>query len=363
MLPNEVEGEVIVRQSILDRKYWTAPGVPFQEKPIVRTSAALGVVGVGAYFLAQFLQLRGYVNLTASRIDLSLAALIFIVAAYIFSRAMPSRRNSIFLLLTLLIVACGFLLDRLTLQSPKVPVGPRSYQLSFVFKDSPLFSDTTKTFVKDKIEDYFEYLEGTGLSVPRELAPIGVATPDGLGGCGGYSIARPAPLYRQGEIYFEETCLNNGEAITGIYSDWVFQNLLDESLHGLKAGDVGVRMASQKTLSLYYQSSFYGSLSPDAQKGLNSWPVVLWDMRTQFGKDFTDRAIAQAVRSMNDDDVQYKDGIPIDAYWCYHLGIGVSVIDNNHQKYDGIRRLLGLRGLCRNPTTSSGTESKGGSRQ
>jgi hypothetical protein len=223
---------------------------------------------------------------------------------------------------------------------------PRSYQLSFTFRDSPLFTNSAKTFIEDKTEDYFEYLERIGITPPHEMPPIGVATPDGFGGCGGSSVTTPAPSYRQGAIYFAETCLNDATEITGIYSDWVFGVLLNENLPTVGA-DKGNRFQVQKLLSDYYVSSFYDILFSGSPQDIRSWPVILWDIRKQFGRDFTDRSLAQAIKSMNEEGLRHKLGMPFDDYLCYHLGIGVSLIDNEHRKFEGVRTLLKMRGQCK----------------
>jgi hypothetical protein len=209
-----------------------------------------------------------------------------------------------------------------------------------------LFTNSAKTFIRDKIEDYFEYLKRIGLNPPHEMPPIGVAAPDGLGGCGGSSVATPVPIYREGAIYIAETCLDNASEITGIYSDWVFAALLNENLPTVGA-DRGNRFQAQKLLSDYYVSSFYDVLFSDAHQNIHSWPVILWDVRKQFGHDFTDRSLAQAIKSMNEEGLRYKPGMPFDDYLCYHLGIGVSLIDNEHRKFDGVKTLLKMRGQCK----------------
>jgi hypothetical protein len=220
----------------------------------------------------------------------------------------------------------------------------RQYQLSFTFKDSPLLTDQAKLLIKDKLENYFEYLERIGLNPPREVAPIGVAAPDGFGGCGSWAVMSPAPIYREGSIHIAETCLNSETDVTGLYSDWVFQTLLNEGAPGTRVDGYN-RFHVQRIISLYYLSSFYDDLAPDARQGINSWPVVLWDVRKQFGRDFTDRSIAVAIRSMNEN-LKYKPNVPFDDYLCYHLLTGFSVIDNEHRKSPGVKRLLVMRGRC-----------------
>jgi hypothetical protein len=67
----------------------------------------------------------------------------------------------------------------------------------------------------------------------------------------------------------------------------------------------------------------------------------LWDIRKQFGKDFTDRALAYSVKAP----VEYCDDL--DKYLRERLQSGVLVVKNDFSEFIEVNKMLERHGLLR----------------
>jgi hypothetical protein len=106
--------------AISSARYWFAPHKKVFEKPGVRLAlGAAALLPFVLFLLSNFFQLRGFVDLTASRIDLGLAVILLLALVYVFAFNLPSRRHPTAAIGCVLVLVAAFGLDRLTL-SPKV---------------------------------------------------------------------------------------------------------------------------------------------------------------------------------------------------------------------------------------------------
>lgn len=85
---------------------------------IIKIGAALPAIGCAGWLFQNFLQLRGVVNLTASRIDLALLALCIVFVAYVMTVGSPHKIKLRAILFS--IIAClGVAVDLITPKPPQ----------------------------------------------------------------------------------------------------------------------------------------------------------------------------------------------------------------------------------------------------
>jgi hypothetical protein len=111
------EGEVLPARPIKTT-------LPMWKQPAVRIiGGGICLLSIAGWLGSNFFQLRGYVNLLVSRIDLYLAALCVVLFAWVCAMNVPRRKFLIPSALTLLIFGAAYGLDRLTLPK-KASVAP-----------------------------------------------------------------------------------------------------------------------------------------------------------------------------------------------------------------------------------------------
>jgi hypothetical protein len=107
-------GEILPPQN-----YWFPKGVKFFKSPGIRVvSGGLFTIVFVGWLIQNFLTMRGYVNIIASRIDLYFAAVVLIGCAWLFCLNCQRRRFGWGIICTLAIMAVAPAVDRVTL--PKV---------------------------------------------------------------------------------------------------------------------------------------------------------------------------------------------------------------------------------------------------
>jgi hypothetical protein len=80
-------------------------------RPLVKVASLLACISVAGWFFQNFLQLRGFVDLLASRIDLGLMTTAVLIGAWITTTNVRNR-NWIRILLVILFVSLAFGIDR-----------------------------------------------------------------------------------------------------------------------------------------------------------------------------------------------------------------------------------------------------------
>jgi hypothetical protein len=110
--------------AISSARYWFPPHKKLFSKPGVRLVAGAAVLLPSLPFLlSNFFQLRGFVNLAASRIDLGVAVVLLLGFVCVIAADLPSRRFATAAMGCLLVLVAAFGLDRFTLP-PKAPAPP-----------------------------------------------------------------------------------------------------------------------------------------------------------------------------------------------------------------------------------------------
>ncbi len=97
--------------------FWNNPRVTWYWRPIFSTP----LVALFAWLLANFFQLRGFVNVTASRVDLAIAAFCISLLTAIMAANLPKWRWRVGTVGVLLIILAAFGLDRFTLPKLQKP--------------------------------------------------------------------------------------------------------------------------------------------------------------------------------------------------------------------------------------------------
>ena len=105
------DGAIISRGRAVGWAYWYPETVGFWKRPIVRTGAAMVLLAPCWAFLSQFAQLRGYVNITASRVDLVIATILLLVMEWVFSLNLSRWRKTVGWGLTLITACCALAVD------------------------------------------------------------------------------------------------------------------------------------------------------------------------------------------------------------------------------------------------------------
>ena len=116
-LVSQPSGEVLPPQN-----YWFPKDIPFLKRPGVRVvGSGLFTVVLAGWLIQNFLQLRGYVNITASRIDLVLIVVCVTGCVWIWARNTRKRMLLVPVILTILVVASAIGADRMTLPNNPTP--------------------------------------------------------------------------------------------------------------------------------------------------------------------------------------------------------------------------------------------------
>lgn len=103
--------------------HWNPNAIPLLQRPVIRVAiVGFPCLGVAAWLIPNFLQLRGYVNLTASRIVLACIALVVCIPVLVFAANLRRSRVLARVLGLLIIVGIALTVDRITLPDKHVVV-------------------------------------------------------------------------------------------------------------------------------------------------------------------------------------------------------------------------------------------------
>lgn len=117
--PKSVISPILRPGDIPARSYWFPRNIPIGKRPGIRLIAGAGFLAPAGYFVALFFQLRGYVNITASRIDLIIATIFLVAFACVVGANFPANRKTVASVGSGLIILSAFALDRIT--QPHIP--------------------------------------------------------------------------------------------------------------------------------------------------------------------------------------------------------------------------------------------------
>jgi hypothetical protein len=113
---NSQSVEKTSRAEVLPPEKRDSEKMAFFKRPIVQVvGGAICLLSIAAWFVSNFFQLRGYVNVLASRIDLGIAVVLILAFVWIAARNLPKYRMMAGVIGSLIVIVAGFTLDRITL--------------------------------------------------------------------------------------------------------------------------------------------------------------------------------------------------------------------------------------------------------
>ncbi len=212
-------------------------------------------------------------------------------------------------------------------------VEPKS-EIKLVFRDSPLLTEAVRTQARRDVSAFREYLLGLQIPVSDEFPSIGV----GAGPAKTTQVLPSMPAYRSRATIAQDWLVDR-RALTAQYSNYAIEELLTRRIknHPPNSGLQDVMAAS--AISGYYNRSFW-----DSDIGGGRWTVQLWEIRRAFGKGFTDKLVAFALKAIADDPEEEADA-NFDIYFYKKLRISDEVIESAPGRIDTIKAIIEKSGI------------------
>ena len=176
--------------------YWFPRDVSRLRKPGVRVVLASLLLPIVGWLFNNFIQMRGYVSILGSRIDLAIAAVLVVIWVWIISRNLPRWRNRTGICLTAVVVLAALAVDRATL-----PIAPSKPRESILLSCGPISGQTrvpagSKLYLMDILGNKLEL--GLGTVEPQVndfLWPLGWPShADQISECGVTNFSSDAAL-------------------------------------------------------------------------------------------------------------------------------------------------------------------------
>jgi len=191
-------------------------------------------------------------------------------------------------------------------------------EISLIFKDSPLLTPERKRRINSEVNGFYLYLRGLGFPLEKELPSFGVSNSNALSMSGVF----PGTIYER-QIYFPKNSLDDPDRIREVYASYVFQ-ILFHIFGDRLSRDFGNDRTTATLFEVYYASSFAGRNLDKSEWRGHKWMQALWEIRSQKGKDFTDRTMYYTYKAWDPSPVG-----EFDRKFCIRFLAGVWVIDNN----------------------------------
>jgi len=207
----------------------------------------------------------------------------------------------------------------------------REAKFRVVFQDDKPLTDQIKNDMRTEIAQLQDYFAGLGLTMPSELPPIGSTdkVKDSIIGNFG---SRPY----LGVILIGEASLRNRTVIANTYIRWCFTQLaLTASRSASADADAYVNVAG--VFIAYYTISFLNQ-EPHGR----GWAFALANVRSKYGREFTDRMVAYAFRSILDDPQLYKDKT-VESCLLSSLAVGEFAMNTGMARWPEIQMVLQTR--------------------
>jgi hypothetical protein len=221
-----------------------------------------------------------------------------------------------------------------TVMPPPKTRQPRGakYEVSIIFKESPLLTPEVKTRISEGIDSFYLYLQKIGFPVEKDLPPIGVSSYNVqmMGG------TNPGTRY-DAAIYLPRNSLGDVNAIRKVYASYFFRKLFGTFLAGNGMPPNLSNEGTAATLYEVYYASSFANLNLDSTEWRgHTWMEALWDIRSKKGQDFTDRALYYTYKTW---DSQQMSG-EFDRSFLTRFLAGVWVIDNNGASIESVDSIL-----------------------
>ena len=160
-----------------------------------------------------------------------------------------------------------------------------------IFSDSPAFTRVRKQRIEREVGAFKAYLSGVGFDVSRPIYPIDTRPGKGLG----LSYQYPGSQY-DGRIIIGENWLDNATKVRRAYAEYYFSTTVDDV--NTAAGRSGLLDA---VYTEYYLSSYSRRHEKISRSSSTSrWLDALWQIRSQFGADRTDKALCIGLQRRKD---------------------------------------------------------------
>jgi hypothetical protein len=210
-------------------------------------------------------------------------------------------------------------------------------KVSIIFRESVLLTDETKRQITTDVSAFREYFLHLGIPVSDEIPPIGVSAGPGSGQI---HVQGTLPLYRS-DITISHGWFVNRRAITWQYADYAIHEVLARRRAKHPTVEAMQDIIAGAAISQYFNWSYWED-KPANEGGY--WSPPLWQIRSRFGKAFTDRLVAFAIRTMIDNPEEGADP-NFDLYFYRKLQQGDSVIDNDAMRMGEMTEIIKRAGI------------------
>ena len=212
-----------------------------------------------------------------------------------------------------------------------------SPEISLVFKDSPLLTAERKLRITGEINGFYVYLKSLGFPVEKQVPPLGVS-PYNVQMIGGVF---PGTIYDKA-IYLPNNSLDDPDRIREVYASYVFR-ILFHAIGYPVSPDVTNDITTATLFEVYYASSFAARNLDKSEWRGHEWMQALWEIRSQKGKDFTDRAMYYTYKTWDP-----TSAGEFDRKFFIRFMAGVWVIDNNGASIESVGPILAKHHLTQN---------------
>jgi hypothetical protein len=159
--------------------------------------------------------------------------------------------------------------------TPPAPILPKPHPFlpSLTYTDSPALTESVKKNLQLEIGTYSSYLKGIGFPFLDSFPIMG-------------TVPYAVPMMEPGRLDFGEKSIHDDSAIRAAFGMYYFNSQI---------AWVGQDDNARRTAAIVYNVYFLESYS-DLHEGKDStpsqkWVDALWDIRSKFGKNTTDKAL------------------------------------------------------------------------
>jgi hypothetical protein len=211
------------------------------------------------------------------------------------------------------------------------PIEAKTY-ITVEFKSSPfLTADRRKHILRD-LTSFHAYLTALGFDIPKKVPFLLGTTPRKTSRGMSWIPGTPYDTFK----LIPEHAIRNDELIRAAYAMFVFDNLMKQYEPILS----DFHTNSSLVFSMYYVSSYRGISSC---RETDKWCKALWDIRRQYGKEFTDKLLFYTFQQWQRVSTNESN---FDAYFMRKLFWGVLVAANDYDKQaPAIEVILKAKGL------------------
>jgi hypothetical protein len=214
----------------------------------------------------------------------------------------------------------------------------RQTAIEITFKDSPLFTWWRQQVIRHDLAGFRAYLSELGIETPSTLPPLTISPNDNGG-----DVNEPGglPEYRA-EIGIGKLRVGNRMGMTFAYGDYVIHQKFSNSklLQPFDVHNAFVATATIDPLNAYFNASYWGKPEKAFMGPLGE---TLWDIRSQFGRNFTDRLAAYTLMLIADSPEEDRDS-QIDLEFWRKVRRADGLIESNANKWPQIVAILKKNG-------------------